>query len=125
MPPASPTAVMPTASPMPRRRMEFGSPLPAITAAAQPDPQRPIPIFDKGAPLIMESKRSRRSKYYLFSACTARPDDTKLDERAVQYDRDTNMFVYMGAHDDRHLGLYRDVDHTGRSRPSTIIRWKR
>jgi len=85
---------------MPRRRMEFGSPLPAIIAATQPDPLRPIPMYDKGVPLIMEGKRPRRSNYKVFSACTARADDTKLDARAVQYDRDTNMFVYMGAHDD-------------------------
>ena len=38
----APAAVAPPASPMPRRRMDFGSPLPAIiAAAAQPDPQRP------------------------------------------------------------------------------------
>ena len=96
----APTAAMPPASLMPRRRMEFGSPLPAIIAAAQPDPQRPIPMYDKGAPLIVEGKRPRRSNYKVFSACTARPDDMKLDARADQYDRDTNMFVYMGAHDD-------------------------
>jgi hypothetical protein len=96
----TPAAVAPSASPMPRRRMEFGLPLPAIIAAAQPDPQRPIPMYDKGAPLIVEGKRPRRSNYKVFSACTSRADDTKLDAGAVQYDRDTNMFVYMGAHDD-------------------------
>ena len=96
----APTAVMPPASPMPRRQMEFGSPLPAIIAPAQPDPQRPIPMYDKGAPLIVEGKRPHRSNCKVFSACTTRPDNTKLDARAVQYDRETNMFVYMGAHDD-------------------------
>jgi hypothetical protein len=75
----APTAAAPPASPMPRRRMEFGSPLPAIIAAAQPDPQRPIPIYDKGAPLIVEGKRPRRSNHKVSSACTARADDTKLD----------------------------------------------
>ena len=95
----APTAAVPPASQMPRRRMEFG-PLPAIITAAQPDPQRPIPMYDKGAPLIMESKRPRRSNYEVFSACIARTDAAKLDARVVQYDRDTNMFVYMGAHDD-------------------------
>ena len=45
-----PTTAMPPASPMPRRRMEFGSPLPAVIAAAQTDPERPIPMYDKGAP---------------------------------------------------------------------------
>ena len=49
----APTAVMPPASPMTRRRMEFGLSLPAIIVAAQPDPQRPIPMYDKGAPLIV------------------------------------------------------------------------
>ena len=32
-----------------------------------------------GALLIMEGKRPRRSNYKVFSACTVRPDDTKLD----------------------------------------------
>ena len=96
----APTSTAPPASPMPRRRMEFGSPLPATIAASQPDPKRPIPMYDKGAPLIVEGKRPRRSNYKVFSAGTSRPDDTKLDARAVHYDRDTNMFVYMDAHDD-------------------------
>ena len=54
-------------------------------------------MYDKDAPLIVEGKRPHSSNYKVFSACTARADDTKLDARAV---RDTNMFVYMGAHDD-------------------------
>ena len=36
----------------------------------------------------------------MFSASIARTDAAKLDARAVQYDRYTNMFVFMGAHDD-------------------------
>ena len=46
----APTAAVIPASQMPRRRMEFGSPLPAIFAAEQADPQQPIPMYDKGAP---------------------------------------------------------------------------
>ena len=48
----------------------------------------------------MEGKRPRRSNYKVFSASIARTDAAKLDARAAQYDRYTNMFVYMGAHDD-------------------------
>ena len=59
-----------------------------------------MPMYDRGVPLIVEGKRPRRSNYKVFSACTGRADDTKLDARAVQYDRNTNIFVYMGAHDD-------------------------
>ena len=41
-----------------------------------------------------EIKRPRRSNYKVFSVCTGQP--MILDARAVQYDRDTNMFVYIG-----------------------------
>ena len=97
--------IAPPASPLPRRRVEFGSPLPALIQSRLPEPQR-IPMFDEGAPLLMEGKRNRKpAKIFTpskpgtaFSA--TRAGAPRLDARAVQYDRDTNLFVYMGAHDD-------------------------
>jgi hypothetical protein len=80
--------------------MEVGSSLPATIAAAEPNPQRPVPMYDKGAPLIVEGKRPRRSDYKVFSACTTRSDAPKLDAQAVQYDKDKIKFVHMGANND-------------------------